>query len=550
MSREALSTGLSVRRKFLDKLEIVRQILNPDGSIEVINQDDEASRRKHVSFAEHPKQRVFAEAVFSGMYKFLLFGGAIRGGKTFIALAIAFVLCKIFPGSRWAIVRKSYSALRRNTIPAFNKLRPTNFVGPLNFSDWTATCTNGSKILFMAESIKEDPELNAFRGLEVNGFIPEEMNELQQVTFYKMVERAGSWVIPPERKIVPEVNERGIKTGRLVEVLSKPRQPPSLIMGTCNPTQNWVKDLFYDPWVEGTLKAPYYYLPSLPRDNPANPPGYIETLETTLPPDDARRFLEGDWSVSDDPHQMFHLSWILQCKEVDAADASTWGQNAGRGSLGVDVGWLGSDPTIICYAVGASVVKFSRTERKRTTETKRTVTQWMVELGVDSRNVRIDSIGVGAGVVDMMIEDGYNVTEIVAGGKPVIEHAEMRRERWATANRRGQGVRMTDDRDREANAVRFYDLRSQMYWMAARKLENGEISLPDDVPQKLIQDLLAIRYDIDAERQIRIWPKEKLKKELGRSTDYSDAFVSAIFDLPIPSRHTPAPGTTSVRRLR
>ena len=54
------------------------------------------------------------------------------------------------------------------------------------------TFTNGSELIFMAESYDDDKDLNRFRGLEVNGAGLDEVNELQEPTFYKVQERIGS----------------------------------------------------------------------------------------------------------------------------------------------------------------------------------------------------------------------------------------------------------------------------------------------------------------------------------------------------------------------
>lgn len=228
-----------------------------------------------VIFEAHPKQEAFAEAVLSGDYRFLLFGGGIRSGKTYVGLALLFALCRIFPGSRWAIVRQDLPTLRRNVLPTFNKLRPQSFIGAVNQSDWTATCTNGSQIVFFTESITDDPDLDRWKGLEVNGFLLEEANELQEVSFHKAKERAGSWIIP-----------------------SLPVQPLPLILLTCNPSPGWIKTIFYDQWKAGTLAAPYYFQPATIADNPDIPLEYRENLKH-LPADQYARFVEGDWSGVD-----------------------------------------------------------------------------------------------------------------------------------------------------------------------------------------------------------------------------------------------------------
>ena len=126
----------------------------------------------------------------------------------------------------------------------------------------------------MAESYDQDKELNRFRGMEVNGFGFDEINECQEVTLSKAIERAGTW-------------------------LNSDGEPPSLILATCNPTQNWVKAKFYDRWISGTLPNRWAYIPAKITDNPHIPAAYIEGLKANLPPLEYTKFVDGDWEAYD-----------------------------------------------------------------------------------------------------------------------------------------------------------------------------------------------------------------------------------------------------------
>lgn len=223
-------------------------------------------------FVETPAQHRFAKAVFSGQYRYLAYGGAIRGGKSALAVILAQTLCRIYPKSRWAIIRKDLPTLRRNIVPTFEKFRISGFMGPINYQTWIAQAANGSEIVFFTESISDDPDLNRWKGLEVNGFFPDEANELQEASWSKMIERAGSWVVPA-----------GLT------------QPPPLIIPTFNPSAGWVKRVFYDPWKQGKLMAPFYFQMATIQDNPHLPAAYVESLKA-MPEREYKRFVEGDWS--------------------------------------------------------------------------------------------------------------------------------------------------------------------------------------------------------------------------------------------------------------
>jgi len=232
-----------------------------------------------IAFESFPKQQQFIEAAFDKQHKYILYGGGIRGGKTYAGLAAILLLCRVYPGSRWAIVRDSLPTLKRNTIPSFNKLVPTSFIKSYNQDTQVVTCINGSQIIFFAENYDDDKELNRWKGLEVNGFLLEECNELQEVSFYKAIERAGS------------------------HVPVKGKKAPIKILLTCNPSWGWVKTKFYDPWKKNEMHKDYMYIHALVTDNPvfANDPEYMESLKN-LPHMEYEIYVKGNWDINLNEH--------------------------------------------------------------------------------------------------------------------------------------------------------------------------------------------------------------------------------------------------------
>jgi len=228
---------------------------------------------------EHPGKLLFKpsrpqdeliEQVFGGKKDIILYGGAIRGGKTFGALAAILMLSRIFKNSKWAVVRTDMPKLKNTTIPSFLKICPSHIIKSFNHTTNTVTFKNGSQIIFFAENYNKDKELNRWRGLEVNGFLLEEVNELHEKSFYKAIERAGSHIID--------------------------NAPPSIIICTCNPSQNWVKEKFYDNWKLKKLHPRWSYIPAKITDNPFIDKKYKEQLKQ-LPRFEYRVFVEGDWEL-------------------------------------------------------------------------------------------------------------------------------------------------------------------------------------------------------------------------------------------------------------
>jgi hypothetical protein len=144
------------------------------------------------------------------------------------------------------------------------------YVRSFNRSDFIVTLVNGSQIIFFAESFDTDKDHNRFKGLEVNGFGIDEINEMQESTFNKCIERAGSW--------------QGSKGC------------PIKILATCNPAKNWVKKQFYDRWVKNNLPNGWAYIPSKITDNPHIDSAYVESLKM-LPAHEYEVFVNGNWEI-------------------------------------------------------------------------------------------------------------------------------------------------------------------------------------------------------------------------------------------------------------
>jgi len=237
----------------------------------------ETEEKKQVLFEPFPRQVEFLNAIFSGKYDVIMYGGSIRGGKTYAGLGAMLLLSKAFPRSRWTVVRDSLSTIKRNTIPSWSKIKPTNFIKKENQETMTTTFNNDSQLFFFAENYAEDKELDRWKGLETNGFLLEEINEMQEATFNKAIERSGSYI--------PAMNSK---------------KAPSIIICTCNPSGGWVKRLFYDRWKDGTLPERWLYIPSKIFDNPyiTQDTAYMEQLKQ-LPTYQYEKFVNGNWDIQE-----------------------------------------------------------------------------------------------------------------------------------------------------------------------------------------------------------------------------------------------------------
>lgn len=446
-------------------------------------------------------QNQFLDALFSGQYNLLAMGGGIRGTKTFTMLIAVTILCKLFPGSRWAIVRKDLPTLRRNTIPSITKINMMSggFWGEVKQGTWTYTCKNGSEVILFPESFSTDPDLDRWKGLEVNGIILEEANELNEASKNKAIERAGAYTIPdPARAGRPALN-----------------QPKPFVACTFNPCFNWPKTTFFDPYVTGTLPSNVFYQPATLADNPWASGDYRESLKS-LPETEYRRFVLGDWTQSDEPDQLIKFEWIVQAKNRE--------QILGLRKLGWDAARFGDDKSIGFLLDGNTIAHIEVLKGFSTTRQAAIISSKFINgaegdhLLVPEENVRIDSVGLGAGVIDTLHGDHYNcvrVRGIESGGAPIL-----------------RGKRDEYGNLRPATFFKYRNIRSQMAWEFRERMRTGLIALPDQLPDQLVTDMLSIRYRVEADKMIAIPSKEEIRKKLKRSPDFFDAYVMADFELP------------------
>jgi phage terminase large subunit len=113
---------------------------------------------------------------------------------------------------------------------------------------------------------------------------------------------------------------------------------------------------------------------------------------------------------------------------------------------------------------------------------------------VAPEHVGVDGVGVGAGTVNEARDSGFWVQTCNGGDKP----------------------------DETADAEKFNNKRSQMYWQMRLDLERADLALPND--DELIEDLTTPKW-LTKNGKICVESKEEIKKRIGRSPNKGDAAV-------------------------
>lgn len=208
--------------------------------------------------------------------------------------------------------------------------------------------------------------------------------------------------------------------------------------------------------------------------------------------------------ASSDEDSVIPLAWIeaANLRWHDLNDSGAWGEFVAQG---VDVG-RGGDPTVQALRFGNAVKELRRDSHKDTMHVV-----GLVKGVLDARAgiAVVDVIGIGAGVVDRLREQGYT-PRVVA---------------FNAAER-------TDRRD-ATGEFGFVNKRSAMWWAMREMLDPAagvDVALPPD--DKLTGDLTAPRWRVMSGGKIQVESKDDVHKRLGRSTDDADACLQAFWGRP------------------
>lgn len=170
-------------------------------------------------------------------------------------------------------------------------------------------------------------------------------------------------------------------------------------------------------------------------------------------------------------------------------------------AVGVDVARSGGDQTVLALRHGWCLLELRHASRQGTMETAGQVVG--VLRGSDAVAV-VDVIGIGAGVVDRLREQGLPVLAFNAS----------------------EGTKMLD----RTGELGFVNCRAAAWWSLRELLDPDggvEIALPPD--DTLIGDLTAPRWRVMSGGRIQVEAKDDIRKRIGRSTDDGDAVVQAFW---------------------
>ena len=344
----------------------------------------------------------------------LIFGGGAGGAKSFLGCAWIILCCLAFPETQWLIGRKKLKALKRTTLRTFFEIcRMWNIKNHIDYKynsqDNIITFTNGSVIfLYDMALYPADPNFDELGSLELTGAFIDEVNQIIAKAWevvksrirYKLESFCGLCCHPISAKnfVRPDKNSKGEDVNVYLCPGCKNETVGLLprILGTCNPSKNWVKTDFYDLDKAGKLEPGKRFLQSLVTDNPFISKSYISNLMKMKNKALKERLLNGNWEYDDDPAVLFEVAVINDL-------VTNTGLDDGIRYITGDVARKGRDKMVIMYWEGwilKEIHVLPYEIKKNTQESAKWIRNFAGRKKVRRSNIVLDEDGVGGGVVD------------------------------------------------------------------------------------------------------------------------------------------------------
>ena len=408
----------------------------------------------------------------------VLYGGAKYGGKSVFGCIWSYLQAK-------EVMEKCHIGRRKYPIVV-------GFLGRKRGVDFSDTTLETWKKFIPEQNYQiktQDKEIvieNSVK-LQYGGF-----DDTETVQKFNSAEYAFAFVDQAEETTRDEISMlRGALADRFI--FNKVR-PKAKLLVTANPRICWLKDEFISAPTNGKV-----FVQALPSDNPYLTSEAVERLKDAFRhrPELLQAYLYGNWD------ELEGMDLVMTTKDIKACVNNRLPMNDIAKLISCDVARFGDDETVIYVFEGLKVIKNDFYQHRSTTETAGKLLA--LKNQENAYLIASDSIGEGAGVVDMLNEMTIGsplrvVCPIDSRNKPIEE---------------------------PNSKVKFLNLRAQMWWRVSELIKEKKVSIPDD--PVLIGQLTSVRYFFTSDGKIKIESKEEIKKRLGRSPDRADALVYGLW---------------------
>jgi hypothetical protein len=413
------------------------------------------------------KQRLAYNYLRDENTKFLLYGGAAGGGKSWLGCEWLMQCGHHLPGTRWFVGRNNLKDSRNSVLVTWSKVAEWHGFRAYKTTETGIKLHNGSEILMLDLTYYpyKDPMYQRLGSLEFTGGWIEEAGEVNFKAFDVLKSRIGRHM-NTEYKLLPKM------------------------LITSNPNKNWLYTTFYQPASRGQLQAPYSYVPAFVSDNPHLPEEYIEGLREIKEKSTRERLLLGNWEYELNPNDLVTFDAILDCFTNVAKE--------GPRRISADLAMQGRDKFVAGLWHGLRVRVAIDKPKATGKEIELDLSRLMRENQVGRSQTIADSDGLGA-YLESYLE---GIKTFHNGGRAL--HSDV------YANMKAECAYKL------AEAVNNRQL---------------QIVCSEEQKQSIIEEmgcLQAANIDKDTKKK-EIISKEKMKERLGRSPDYLDMLLMGMY---------------------
>ena len=418
----------------------------------------------------------------------LLIGGGAWWSKTFTGCLRLVTMCLNYPWTRRALWRSKMKTLKMTSLKTLTKLLKNDFwliewkqykISGANDpqSPNTLKFWNGSEIILIDLKYYPslDPDFDDLWSLELTGWF---IDEAVQIT-HKAYQVFSS-------RIWRRKNQ---------ELWLKP-----MLLLSCNPWKNRVYQDFYKPQKAGTIEPHKKFIQILATDNPYCPKWYIEKL--SLMPDwpMKQRLYFWNWEYDDDANKVYSYR--------DLQSIFTNQGQTGEKYIITDVAWTGKDDTIVTVRDWRKIIDIVIENKSTPESVKHIMKQKQIEYNVKIKNMVYDGSWLWRWLSGLWCE----IFQWWSKPIPTKDATEQEKE-WLNKT--------------------YLNLRSQCFFMLAKRIKDGSLSIPnisEDLQTRILEELDVIQaWKIEKDWPLQIIPKEEIKKIIWRSPDFADVISMRVY---------------------
>lgn len=455
--------------------------------------------KKGDEFVEFPKARLAWEKGKDASIETLVYGGGASGGKSHTIATFLVMESLAIPGLHSFVARKELKQIRDSTLITFIDVK-TIYDIPEDAYDYNGKLEriifkNGSVIHFLETAHQpKDPNYNRYGSrMFTYGWLEE-----AQETPYK------AYTILKTR------------IGRQFHLYQKLGYTINKLFVTLNPEKNWVYNLYYLPWKDGTLQEDKIFIRVLAHENPFNTAKYLKILDDIEDPITRARLRDGEWEYEEVANALFTYDTIIAMFEKESSVKSN------SYYISCDPARKGKDEAIIFVWKGYTVIEAHIAGKCETTDIEDRIAQIQKKYNIPNESVVIDSNGLGGGVNDH-IPGSF---EYIGHTLPIVKFKGNRSER---SNKENESV--------------FKSLRDQVLWTASNLCLNGVPAFAKDLiiekfgkyteyyDRTRLRDELKKELEViaktskDSDKKIKVTYKYEIMNTIGRSTNLSDCWA-------------------------